>query len=747
VKAANRTKVDKRTEPAVKDGNGFLSLEWIERAPQNSARYWLTALDSISDGVALVDADGNIIHCNKPMLSILGLTLEDALGTDCLRSMLPDNGGTDSNPAARMKNTLHRESAVVNTDRHWYDIACSPLLDRDGNLTGAVYTISDITEEKENQSALRASEEKYRALTYNVNAGIYRSDASEEGRFVEANPALVRMFGFHGKEEFLKVKVSDLYQDPNDRDRFYRKMLRDGFVKDEQLRLRKKDGAPMWASVTAVAAYDEQGNVKHYDGVVEDITEKKRAELEIEELAKFPDENPNPVMKIGISGTLLYANKASASILEDWGTKVGKLLPKKWRDFVLATFDAGSPSETEICCQGRVVSLTVAPVMTANYANLYGLDITERKQADEVKSVALRISQATNTSSDLHELLETINDELSTLIDTSNFYVALYDPENGLYNFPFFVDERMKAEEFTPQDLTGSLTDYVRRSGKPLFADEETQQELRDAGEAKMVGAPSPIWLGAPLETPGGVIGVVAVQSYTDRGHYSMRDLELMSLASGNIAMAIERKRGEDALQESYRKLEKAMRGTIDAMARTAETRDPYTAGHQKRVAILSQAIARKMQLPEDKVSAIHMAAMIHDLGKINVPAEILSKPGGLTELEVDLIRIHPKVGYEILKEIDFPWPIAEIVLQHHERLDGSGYPQGKSGDDVLLEARILGVADVVEAISSHRPYRSALGLDRALEEITKNRGTLYDAKVVDACVKILTVDQSELDW
>ena len=450
---------------------------------------------------------------------------------------------------------------------------------------------------------------------------------------------------------------------------------------------------------------------------------------------------------IGVSGTLLYANKASIPLLKDWDSKVGKLLPKEWRDRVLTTFDSGAPSETEVKCQDRVISLTIAPVVKANYANLYGLDITERKQADEVKSLALRISQATNTSSDLYELLQTINTELSTLIDTANFYVSLYDEATNLYSFPFFVDERMAAEDFAPQDLTGSLTDYVRRTGKPLFGDEETQQRLREAGEAKMVGAPSPMWLGAPLETPRGVIGVVAVQSYTDKDHYSMKDLELMSLASGNIAMAIERKRGQDALQESYKKLEKAMRGTIDAMARTAETRDPYTAGHQKRVAALSREIARKMKLPEDQIGAIHMAAMIHDLGKINVPAEILSKPGELTELEVDLIRIHPKVGYEILKEIDFPWPIAEIVLQHHERLDGSGYPEGKSGDEVLLEARILGLADVVEAISSHRPYRSALGVDRALNEIKANRGILYDPKVVDVCVEILTDESSDLDW
>jgi PAS domain S-box-containing protein/putative nucleotidyltransferase with HDIG domain len=198
------------------------------------------------------------------------------------------------------------------------------------------------------------------------------------------------------------------------------------------------------------------------------------------------------------------------------------------------------------------------------------------------------------------------------------------------------------------------------------------------------------------------------------------------------------RKQAEEQLRESFEKLQKTMEGTIYAIARTVETRDPYTAGHQRRVAQFAVAIAQEMRLTDDKINAIHLAAMIHDIGKINVPTEILSKPGELSEAETELIRIHPQVGYEILHVIDFPWPIADIVLQHHERMDGSGYPNGIKGDDIILESRILGVADVVEAMSSHRPYRSALGLRSALKEITMNKGTLYDPDVVDACIRVI---------
>lgn len=199
------------------------------------------------------------------------------------------------------------------------------------------------------------------------------------------------------------------------------------------------------------------------------------------------------------------------------------------------------------------------------------------------------------------------------------------------------------------------------------------------------------------------------------------------------------------ALQDSMEKLRKALEGSILAIASTVETRDPYTAGHQQRVAELATAIAKEMGLLDDQIYGIRMGGVIHDLGKISIPAEILSKPGSITEIEFNLIKTHPKVGYDILKAIEFPWPIAQMVLQHHERMDGSGYPSGLSGEEIILEARILGVADVVEAMASHRPYRPALGIDKALKEISKNKGLLYDSDVAEACLKLFKEKEFEL--
>jgi len=193
----------------------------------------------------------------------------------------------------------------------------------------------------------------------------------------------------------------------------------------------------------------------------------------------------------------------------------------------------------------------------------------------------------------------------------------------------------------------------------------------------------------------------------------------------------------EQMVKERTVKLQRALEGIIQASVRIVESRDPYTAGHQDRVANLAGAIAIEMNLRENQVEGIRMAGSIHDLGKISVPAEILSKPSRLTEIEFALIKTHPRVGYDIIADIDFPWPIAQMVLQHHERMDGSGYPQGLSGQDILLEARILCVADVVEAMASHRPYRSALGIDVALKEISDNAGKLYDPEAADAVLKL----------
>ncbi len=198
-----------------------------------------------------------------------------------------------------------------------------------------------------------------------------------------------------------------------------------------------------------------------------------------------------------------------------------------------------------------------------------------------------------------------------------------------------------------------------------------------------------------------------------------------------------EQKKAEKELRESLASLNKALNGTIHVLSAVSEIRDPYTAGHQKRVGDLAQAIAREMGLDPERVEGIRVGGIIHDIGKLSIPAEILSKPSRLSKFEYEMVKAHPQIGHDILADTDFAWPLAEMALQHHERMDGSGYPQGLKGEAILLDARILAVADVIEAMASHRPYRPTLGIEAALEEIEKNSGLLYDAEVVSACLRL----------
>ena len=211
----------------------------------------------------------------------------------------------------------------------------------------------------------------------------------------------------------------------------------------------------------------------------------------------------------------------------------------------------------------------------------------------------------------------------------------------------------------------------------------------------------------------------------------------LLIFASHVQYTAKKRREAEEKLEQTLEILKRAVGTTIQILVYALESRDPYTAGHQSRSANLASAIATEMGLDQDKIEGIHMAGIVHDIGKITIPSEILIKPTKLTNIEFSLIKQHSLSGYEMLKNVESPWSLAEIVYQHHERMNGSGYPRNLKGDEILLESRIMVVADVVEAMASYRPYRPALGIEAALEEIEKNKGILYDDAVVDACLKL----------
>jgi len=290
------------------------------------------------------------------------------------------------------------------------------------------------------------------------------------------------------------------------------------------------------------------------------------------------------------------------------------------------------------------------------------------------------------------------------------------------------------------------------RTGKPVVNENTSENPAIQVWREELLKRNFNSSIALPLIYEDEVLGVLTIYAKEKEAFDASEVTRLMGLANdlayGICALRtrIERIEAGQQIELHVEKLQKALSGTIKVVASTVEVRDPYTAGHQRRVATLARAIALDMGLSDHQIEGIFMAGVVHDLGKIYVPAEILSKPSRLNDIEFNLIRTHSQVGYDLLKTIDFPWPIAQIVHQHHERLNGSGYPQGLSSEQILIEAKIICVADVVEAMASHRPYRPARGVDVALEHIAEEKGTLYESAVVDTCLKLFTEKSFQFD-
>jgi len=322
-------------------------------------------------------------------------------------------------------------------------------------------------------------------------------------------------------------------------------------------------------------------------------------------------------------------------------------------------------------------------------------DITDRKQAEEeIRKLSSAVEQSIDgiTIVDLDLKLTYVNNAFARMHG--------YSPKEMIGMKLKNLHNREQMEQFNKR-----IT-QIKKQGS----------WMGEIGYIRKDGTPFPAYISATLlkDVNGKSPGILAVA----------RDIT-------------ENKRVEQELKKSLKRLFTSFEETIKAISSALERRDPYTAGHQKRVTNLACAIAKEMGLSKDKINGLRMAGLIHDIGKIQVPTEILNKPGQLSDTEFNMIKMHPQVGYDILKTIEFPYPVAKIILQHHERMDGSGYPAGLSGEEILLEARILAAADVIEAMGSHRPYRPALGIGKALEAVAQNKGNLYDPEVVDACLKL----------
>ena len=349
-----------------------------------------------------------------------------------------------------------------------------------------------------------------------------------------------------------------------------------------------------------------------------------------------------------------------------------------------------------------------------------------------IRDIFLKIGMIPNTKKSIASLMDTTErkkaeqniksakDELQMIMDSVPAIIFYKDTEGRI----------IRANKAMADSLKIPIKDIVGKTTEELFPKEQAEKMRKDDKEVIISGKPKRDIIES-YDTPEG-----ARWSLTDKIPYRDKKGKITGVISLSKDITVQRK-SEEELKQSYQRLKKTLDASIDTMSRMIEAKDPYTSGHQHRVCQLAVSLARELGLSPDKIEGIRIASLIHDIGKIGLPTEILSKPGKLYDIEFSLIKDHSRIGYDILKAIDFSYPVANIVLQHHERLDGSGYPNNLKGDKILLEAKIIGIADVVEAMSSFRPYRPAKGIDAALEEITQNRGILYDPEVVDVCLKL----------
>lgn len=771
-----------RLEPAIRralsEEQGIRDRKLYERMLRESETRYRRIFEASRDGILILEGEsGQVRDANPVILELLSLRYSDCIGKKLWEVGLFADGeaGKSAFEELRTSQYLHCESltlAAKNGLPRYFEFIGNAFLV--GDRTVIQCNIRDITARQQALAALRQELDFSNSLV--ETAQVIILVLSPQGRILSFNPFTEALLGYALPE----VAGQDWF------DRFLpepeRSKLRELFLDalgDIQTQgnvnaVLTKDGRPLLIEWYDKTLKDEEGKTIGLLSIGMDVTERQRSQREILEANNLLESivATAPVRIFWKDSELRYLGCNSLFARDAGHSQVDEILGKTdfemgWRDQAdlyraddRAVIASGipklgfvepqtTPEGNQIWLRTSKVPLRLAGGETIGILGIYD-DITESKLAEEKM---LRANRALRTlSASIASLVQAKGEEellrrvVGVLASEGGYPLAAVvyveeDPQRRLTpkawsdfdGSPYWAEHLIRGDRDT--DLL--LIARAIASGKTQVCRAiASDPDFAPWGEAALARGYAAN-IGLPLADGQRIFGGLCIYTAEADAFDDVEEVRLLEELARQLAYGITSLRTRGEHERHARLLRDSLEQSIQMIAGTVESRDPYTAGHQRRVAHLARAMALEMGLPEDQVTSIHLASTIHDLGNIHVPAEILTRTGKLNEIEYLFIQTHSQAGYDILKDVQFPWPIATIILQHHERLDGSGYPQGLKGEQILLEARIIAVADVVEAISSHRTYRPSLGLAAALKEIEDHRGHLYDARAVDACLKL----------
>ncbi|MDM8000770.1 MAG: PAS domain S-box protein [Dehalococcoidia bacterium] len=708
-----------------------------EKALRETERSYQHLFETTLDGIEVIDAaTGRILIANQAAARIFGFSSpEEMVGVNPLDYLPAETRGHVAQLMAEsmFEKDLHQVlelKALRKDGREVWISAVGVRTEYQGRLAGLV-SMRDITEQRRTESALQESRRDLQAVFDSVRDGIAVFDLS--GTLMRVNRRILEVGGYSADEIIGRsFRELDMFpaKDIAKMESAFAPLLSGMDAPPLELEVTTKPGQKLILEVR-VSPLKMRGDVVGSIAVVRDITERKRTQEELQrreqEFRALAENATDVVARYDRAKRHLYINRAVERLTgiprsEFIGKTNGELgapkeLVRLWEEAGEAVFVTGQERVIEyemptVSGHGHFeahLTPEFGPDGSVQSVLVVSREITDRKHAEE----------ALSESEKRYRLLAENVTDVIWVTDVNLHPVYVSPSIERLLGY--------RAEESRFRGLDDALDPSSARKVRDILAELMADEGVGRGGSRDLRGA---VELGLRRRDGTTVWVDTTVTVMRDLSGHPVQFL-------GVLRDVTEKKRAEEQVHQSYEKLERALEGTIQAIRAMVDMRDRYTAGHQLRVTELACAIAEAMGLPAEQVQGVHVAGLLHDVGKMLLPTELLTKPGRLNDIEFAMVRTHAKAGYSILKSIDFPWPIAKTVLQHHERMDGSGYPDGIRGEDILIEARILAVADVVEAMSSHRPYRPALGLDKALEEIIKNKGVLYDPQVVDACVRV----------